>query len=78
MSEGRPELDADHYFNVSKDLLDKLDLRDKEIMRLRNLLKEHGIDPFSPVKQIEIELKEIQTVFERAEKALDKLDQSSW
>ncbi len=43
-----------HHFNMSRGLLKKLEERDNEIIRLRTLLSEHGIDPCKAVRQREL------------------------
>lgn len=67
-----------HHFNMSRNLLRKLEERDQEIVRLRTLLIEHGVDPTKSTKQIEMNLAEIESRFKSMENQLDKIDRSSW
>jgi len=47
---------ADYHYDMSRSLLRKLEERDQEIIRLRTLLKEYGIDPTRQTRQIEMNL----------------------
>lgn len=67
-----------HHFNMSRGLLKKLEERDQEIIRLRTLLTEHGIDPTSRTRQMEMNLAEIGKRFKSMEKQLDTIDRSAW
>lgn len=69
---------ADYHYDMSRSLLRKLEERDQEIIRLRTLLSEHGIDPTKQTKQIEMNLAEIGKRFTSMEKQLDKIDKSMW
>jgi len=50
---------ADYHYDMSRSLLRKLEERDKEIIRLRSLLREHGIDPSKPVRQMELSVAQL-------------------
>lgn len=67
-----------HHFNMSRGLLKKLEERDQEIIRLRTLLTEHGIDPTKSTRQIEMNLAELGARFKSMEKQLDTIDRSAW
>lgn len=67
-----------HHFNMSRGLLKKLEERDQEIIRLRTLLIEHGIDPTKATRQMEMNLAEIGKRFKSMEKQLDRIDRSAW
>lgn len=69
---------ADYHYDMSRSLLRKLEERDQEIIRLRTLLKEHGIDPTSSTRQIEMNLTELGNRFKSMEKQLDNIDRSAW
>lgn len=69
---------ADYHYDMSRSLLRKLEERDQEIIRLRTLLKEHGIDPTSSTRQIEMNLAELGKRFKSMEKQLDNIDRSAW
>lgn len=69
---------ADYHYDMSRSLLRKLEERDQEIIRLRALLSEHGIDPTRQTKQIEMNLAEIGKRFTSMERQLDKIDKSTW
>ena len=65
-----------HHFNMSRGLLKKLEERDQEIIRLRTLLTEHGIDPTKATRQIDMNLAELGARFNSMEKRLDNIDRS--
>lgn len=69
---------ADYHYDMSRSLLRKLEERDQEIIRLRTLLKEYGIDPTSSTRQIEMNLAELGKRFKSMEKQLDNIDRSAW
>lgn len=69
---------ADYHYDMSRSLLRKLEERDQEIIRLRTLLSEHGIDPTKQTKQIEMNLAEIGKRFAAMEKQLDNIDRAAW
>lgn len=63
-----------HHFSMTRGLLRKLEERDQEIIRLRTLLTEHGIDPTSRTRQMEMNLAEIGKRFKRIESSVAQLD----
>ncbi|UCD39629.1 MAG: hypothetical protein JSV87_04255 [Candidatus Bathyarchaeota archaeon] len=67
-----------HHFSMTRGLLRKLEERDQEIIRLRTLLTEHGVDPTSRTRQMEMNLAEIGKRFKSMEKQLDTIDRSAW
>lgn len=69
---------ADYHYDMSRSLLKKLGERDQEIVRLRTLLVEHGIDPTQPTRQIEMNLAELGNRLKSMEKQLDNIDRSAW
>lgn len=69
---------ANYHYDMSRGLLKKLEERDQEIIRLRTLLSEHGIDPTSPTRQIHMDLAEIGNRFKSMENKLDQIDRSAW
>jgi DNA-directed RNA polymerase sigma subunit (sigma70/sigma32) len=72
------EKSEQHHFNMSRSLLKKLEERDQEIVRLRTLLTEHGIDPKSLTRQIDMNLAELGNRFKSMNERLDNIDGSSW
>jgi hypothetical protein len=69
---------ADYHYDMSRSLLRKLGERDQEIIRLRTLLSEHGIDPTQATRQMEMNLAELGKRFSSMEKKLDNIDKSVW
>lgn len=69
-----------HHFHMTRSLLKKLDERDQEIMRLRNLLTENDIDPFDLTRQMNMDLAAISDKFKKFDESLAKMeiDRSSW
>lgn len=69
-----------HHFHMTRSLLKKLDERDQEIMRLRNLLTENDIDPFDLTRQMNMDLAGITDKFKKFDESLTKMerDRSAW
>ena len=69
-----------HHFHMTRSLLKKLAERDQEVMRLRDLLKENGIDPFDLTRQMNMDLAQISDKFKKFDESLTKMerDRSAW
>jgi len=69
-----------YHYHMSRSLLKKLDERDQEIMRLRNLLTENGIDPFDRTRQMNMDLARVSEKFQKFDEALANMerDRSAW